>query len=118
MNILKKIFLLVALSATSFSFAQESSETTNFAAATVDENYCIILDATSDIQDFYVADASALAWVSAAEALKKCGFHSNNLISFKADFENDQILIHLHTDRTYEDRDIVWWNDYLQSICN
>jgi len=113
MNSLKKIFLLVALSLASFSFSQS----TDAGSATIDANYCLVLDAASEIQEHYSADATGLNWTSAAHAVKKCGFHTNNLVTYTADYENNRILIHIHTDRTYESRDVIWWNQYLLSIC-
>lgn len=101
------------LSAASFSFSQ----TTDAASATIDGNFCLSLDADSEIQEHYTADATGLNWTSEAEAVKMCGFHTNNLVTYKADFENNRLLIHLHTNRTYESRDIAWWNQYLLSIC-
>jgi hypothetical protein len=113
MNSLKKIFLLVMLSAASFSFSQS----TDAGSATIGENFCLVLDADSEIQEHYVANATGLNWTSAEAAVKMCGFHTNNLVTYTADYENNQLMIHIHTDRTYESRDIAWWNQYLLSIC-
>ncbi|NOQ74695.1 MAG: hypothetical protein GQ574_21965 [Crocinitomix sp.] len=113
MNSLKKIFLLVTLSVATFSFSQS----TDAGTATIDGNYCLVLDNDSEIQEQYSADATGLNWTSAAHAVKKCGFHTNNLVTYKADYENNRILIQIHTDRTYDSKDVIWWNQYLQSIC-
>jgi hypothetical protein len=113
MNSLKKIFLLVALSAASFSFSQSSDAGT----AAIDGNYCLVLDTDSEVQEQYTADATALNWTSAADAVKKCGFYTNNLITYKADYDNNLILITIHTDRTYDSKDVIWWNQYLLSLC-
>ncbi len=117
MNTLKKYFLLVAISAASFSFAQESSETADNGSATLDANYCLALDATTEVQMNYAADASDLGWTSAAHAKKMCGFYSNNLVTYKSDYENNQMLVIIHTDRTRGEKDVIWWNDYLLSLC-
>lgn len=117
MNNLKKIFFLIALSIGSFSFAQENSGAVEYGTATMDANYCVALDSATPVQNKYVADATNLGWTSAAHATKKCGYHSNNLISFVADYDNNQMIITIHTDRTKELKDIVWWNAYLESLC-
>lgn len=114
MNNLKRIFLLVALSFASFSFSQSSED---YGKATISANYCLVLDNSSAVQEFYAADASNLGWTSALKAKDWCGFHSNNLVSYTADFEHNRLLIHIHTDRTYQKEDIEWWNNYLLSIC-
>lgn len=116
MKHLNTILLVVAITFASFSFSQ-STDNGNAGSATISSGFCVTLDASSEIQEHYVADASALGWASEADAEKACGFHSNNLVSYEADFSNGQILIHIHTDRTRESKDVAWWNDYLQSIC-
>lgn len=105
------------LSITSFSFSQTSEKPIEYASATISASYCVVLDNTSEIKEFYAADASALGWTSEADAIKKCGFYTNNLVTYQADYANGKILVHIHTDRTYEPENIIWWNEYLQSIC-
>jgi len=108
----------MALSVASFSFSQDPITADKFSPATISGNYCLVLDNASALVEFYSADASGLNWTSAAEAKKLCGFHSNNLVTFDADYANKKILVHIHLDRTTEPKDLVWWNQYLQSICN
>lgn len=106
----------MAISMASISFSQ-SSDAINYSEATVSESFCVTLDDEAEIQEYYAADASALNWTSEAEAKKMCGFHSNNLVSYTADYENGKVLVHIHVDRTFEKKSVAWWNDYLQSIC-
>lgn len=116
MSNLKRIFLVAALAMTSFSFSQSTDEVT-YGPASIDANYCLHLDDASPIQEFYAADASALGWTSEQQAKKMCGRKSNNLISYMSDYANNRILIRVHTDRTNEEKDIAWWNEYLLSLC-
>jgi len=117
MNTLKRLFLLVAITVASSSFAQTSTEAIDYGSATVSSAYCIELDDSQPIQEYYVASASSLGWSSVENAAKMCGFHRNNLITLQEDYANGNIIIRIHTDRTYEPRDIIWWNNYLQGIC-
>lgn len=116
MNNLKRILFLFAITAASFSFSQTADEKPA-GDATINASFCVELDDAIPVQGFYKADASALGWTSEADAKKACGFHSNNLVSYKQDFANNQILIYIHTDRTSAPHDIVWWNEYLESLC-
>lgn len=108
----------MALFVTSFSFSQDPFTATNFSPATISGNYCVVLNNGSELVEFYMADASGLNWTSGAEAKKQCGYHSNNLVTFQADYANKKILVRIHMDRTKEPKDLDWWNKYLQSICN
>lgn len=118
MNNLKKIFMMMALSLASISFSQEPIKADSFGAATISTNYVLVLDVTADLMEFYSADATALNWPSADEALKLCGYYSNNLVSFYPDYANKKLLVHIHLDLTKEPKDIIWWNQYLHSIRN
>jgi hypothetical protein len=114
MNYLKKIVLFVAISFASIGFSQDLNKP---GKATVTTNFCITLDEASPIQEHYTVNATSLGWTSELDANKACGFHSNNLVSYSADYKNNLLLIQIHTDRTQGKKDIVWWNEYLNSIC-
>lgn len=105
------------LGLSAISYAQSSETAIEYGRATIDANYCLVLDNTTKIGEFYAADASDLNWTSEADATKKCGFHTNNLVTYTQDFANGRILIQIHNDRTPVAHDILWWNEYLQSIC-
>lgn len=115
MNNLKKIFLVLTLGVASFSFSQSSD--VEYASATINESYCIELDSSIDLKEFYSADASVFGWTSAVDARKHCGYHSNNLVTLTPDFDNGLVLIQIHADRAAAAYDVTWWNEYLQSIC-
>lgn len=114
MNYLKKIVLIVAISIASVGFSQDDSKP---GSATVTKNFCLVLDSTKPVQEHYAVKATALGWTSELDAQKGCGFYSNNLVSYSEDYKNNMLLIHIHTDRTNGEKDIIWWNEYLNSIC-
>ena len=116
MNILKKITLVLLLAVSSFSFSQ-STEKIEYGNATIDANYCLVLDTETELQPFYAASASNLGWKDAKDAAKMCGYKSNNLITYSPDYENGRILIQIHADRTRELKDLNWWNEYLMTLC-
>ena len=116
MNNLKRILFLFAITMASFSFGQTADEGPA-GEATISSSFCVVLDADVAVTTLYRADASALGWASEAEAKKACGFHSNNLVTYEQDFANNEIIIHIHTDRTSAPHDIAWWNEYLDSLC-
>lgn len=114
MNYLKKIVLLAVISIASIGFSQEAGKP---GSATVTSNFCVVLDNANPIQEFYAVNATSLGWTSELAASKSCGFHSNNLVTYSADYANNKLLIQIHIDRTKEINDITWWNEYLNSIC-
>ena len=118
MSSLKKIFLLAAFSFTYLSFGQDADKMVNRGNAVISSNYCLVIDNTIPLQEYYVADASSLGWTSQAHAKKMCGHHSNNLVGYTPDYENNKMLIHIYVERTYEPRDFAWWKNYLMSICD
>jgi hypothetical protein len=117
MNNLKKLLLLVAISVTSIAFSQDGGPSKR-SVATVTGNFCVVLDNAKPVQEYYVADATNLNWTSAEQATKLCGFHSNNLVSYVADFASKKLYIHVYLDRTNGAKDLEWWNAYLLSLCH
>ncbi|WP_027418851.1 hypothetical protein [Crocinitomix catalasitica] len=115
MKLFKSLLFVLFVQAT--TFAQEGDSEIVYGSATSTENCCITLDASSPIQEYYKADLSVFGFENEAAAEKLMGFKSNNLVSLKADYANNVMLIRIHTDRTSTPNDIVWWNDYLKSIC-
>jgi hypothetical protein len=117
MKNLKKLLLFVAISSMSSGFSQVDGGTLKRNAATVSGNFCVILANSEPIQEYYVADAADLNWPSAEQATKLCGFYSNNLVMYEADFANKKLYIHLYLERTNGKKDLSWWNAYLNSLC-
>jgi hypothetical protein len=85
--------------------------------ASITEELCVTLDAESPIQEFYAIDISHLDFESAKVANDRFGFISNNLLTYSVDFESETAYLQVHLDRTSEPKDIVWWNDYIESLC-
>ena len=97
------------------SFSQHVE--TTYSAATITEDYCVTLDPTEEISEFYEIDIHDFGFETEIEATKKFGFISNNLLTYSVDFENEKAYLQVHLDRTPEPRDIIWWNEYLNSLC-
>ena len=117
MKTIKGIFIAAILLFSTVSFAQETTEPISYGTATTDANCCLVLDASSDLKEFYTADMSVFDFEDAAAAEKMMGYKSNNLVSLKSDFANNKMIIRIHNDRLPEPKDIIWWNEYLESIC-
>ena len=117
MTDLKRILLLITIFLSAYGFSQDDKSIVNRNIATVSGNFCVILDNSKPIQENYVADASDLNWENAEQATKLCGFNSNNLDMYEADFVNKKLYIHLYLERTDTKKDLSWWNDYLNSLC-
>jgi hypothetical protein len=85
--------------------------------ATITSELCVSLDADNPIQEFYSIGFSHLDFESAKIASDRFGFISNNLLTYSVDYEAETAELHVHLDRTPEPKDIVWWNEYLSSLC-
>lgn len=118
MNNFRVFFLVMTFSMSSIVYSQDPINADHYGSASIFKSYALVLDVSNDLTEYYSADASSLKWTSNAEALKLCGFYSNNLVSLYPDYVNNKILVHIHLDRTKDSKDIIWWNQYLQSIRN
>ncbi len=114
-NLKKLTFLFVFLGST-VSFSQDWSSI-DFETATVDANYCVQLDATKPVGEYYEMDISFLGFTDEIEASKQFNTRANNFISFHVEMSEQKAYAHIHVDRTPAPMDIVWWNDYLASLC-
>lgn len=117
MPYLKRILLLIAIYLSNNGFLQVNQPNVISNIAVVSGNFCVILDNSTPIHEYYVADASDLNWESIEQATKLCGFYSNNLVMYEADFANKKLYIHLYLERTNSPKDLLWWNAYLNSLC-
>lgn len=117
MKNLKRIALSAGLFVFSFgSFAQtDNPEVTG--TASISDSYCVTLDDSKSIQKFYEIDISHLGFATEYDAKKKFGHISNNLLTYKVDFESKVVILHVHNDRTDSPKGVIWWNDYLTSLC-
>lgn len=98
-----------------FSFGQLP---TQYETATITSDYCVSLDATKPVSEYYKIDISALNFADETEARKAFGYISNNYLSYVVDFDNHSAYLHIHLDRTQNPQDIAWWNNYLNEHCN
>ena len=117
MKTLKRLLFSSLLFASIATYAQDMSEDISYGNATIDDKFCLVLDSTKPIQSYYKADMSGFGFTSEKEAIKYLGRHSNNLVSLRPDYEENKVIVEIHTDRTNGEKDIVWWNNYLESIC-
>lgn len=86
--------------------------------ASITTDYCVTVDNTQPLQQFYSIDIAHLGLESEYAAKKKFGHIQNNLISYHVDFENTKVILELHIDRAPEGTDVSWWNEYLSSLCS
>lgn len=99
------------------SFNRSNDWPTQFGKAEIDANYCVKIDTEKPLEIFYRLDISHLAFSNETEAQKVFGAISNNLLSYKVDFLNQFAYLKIHSERTKEPKDVVWWNAYIQSLC-
>jgi len=112
---MKKLYLAICLLTLGLiSFGQE---TKTLPTASCSDEFCVQLDATLPIQDYYKIDIAPFGFATYEDAQNKFGYISNNLLTYNVDFDNNQVILQVHTDRTPEPKDIVWWNEYLTSLC-
>lgn len=117
MSKLKKTLIPLFLFAFIFSSYTTSEWPTQFGIAKIDANYCVKLDVTKPLESFYKIDISHLNFATETDAQKVFGSISNNYLSYKVDFANQSAYLKIHSERTKEPKDIIWWNDYIQSLC-
>ena len=116
MKQLKMTTLLLAFILAPMSmFAQD--EEIEYGTATVSSEYCVNLDTEAAISEYYVIDISHLAIATELDAVNNFGFISNNLLTYSVDYAAEKAYLHVHLDRTSSPKDIVWWNEYIISLC-
>ncbi len=108
-----KVLFWMAVMAPAGIFSQEEG----MATATITDEYCVTIDASSPITDFYEIDIAHLGLASEQAALDKMGYISNNLLTYTVDFEAEKAFLQVHLDRTTEPKDIIWWSEYINSLC-
>ena len=116
---MKKILAIVALSLSPIlGFGQELPNFSDYGTATIDENHCVHLDDTKPIERYYSIDFSHLNFENETEAFTAFGMIANNLLTYSVYFDEQKAVLLVHTDRTLKREDIVWWNNYLESLCD
>ncbi|MBK6525021.1 MAG: hypothetical protein IPG07_05360 [Crocinitomicaceae bacterium] len=99
------------------SFTKDTQWPAQYGEATIDANYCVKIDVTKPLESFYKLEISHLNFSTAIDAQKVFGSISNNYLSYKVDFANQVTYLQIHANRTKELKDVIWWNDYIQSLC-
>lgn len=117
MRQLKKLAIAVLFFGATTSYAQDWTEDIEFETATITSEYCISLDATKPVAEFYQIDITAFGFSDENEAKKQFYTRANNFLSFQVDLASQTTYLRVHLDRTPEPKDIIWWNDYLESLC-
>ncbi|MCG8578100.1 MAG: hypothetical protein MI810_24685 [Flavobacteriales bacterium] len=117
MRHLKKLLLIALFSGSVSIYAQDWDEGITFSSATISESYCVELDPTQPVAEWYSMDISEFGFTDETIARNQFLQRSNNLVSFNINFEEQIAYARIHLDRTPEPKDIVWWNEYLASLC-
>lgn len=119
MNSLKtlKVFIIsIFIVSLNFSFVSTDWPAV-FGDATIDNNYCVSIDTSKPLQEFYKINISHLNFQTETDAQKVFGAISNNYLTYRVDFGNQCTYLKIHADRTKDLKDVIWWNDYLQNKC-
>ncbi len=112
---IRKLFLgLLIIPVSVFSQAPEAPSI----GAEITSEFCVSLSAEEAIVEYYEIDISHFGFETEKEANDRFGFICNNLLTYTVDFDNMTCSLHVHLDRTPELKDVVWWNEYLSSLCS
>ena len=113
---IKKCFLwLIVLMP--FSIFSQTEEVIEYSDATITTEYCVTINTDNPIAEHYVMDISHLHLVTEIDANDKFGYICNNLLTYTVDVEANEAYLQIHLDRTPEPKDVIWWNDYINSLC-
>ena len=117
MNHLKNLVFVCLFCGSFASFSQDWMSEVEWKTASVDLNYCVTLDGTSEVGEYYTMDITAFGFTDEVEAKKQFMTRANNLVSYYVNVAEQTAYAHIHLDRTPSPQDIVWWNNYLLSLC-
>ena len=101
---------------TSSSFGQ-TDWPTSYGQGTINANYCVTIDTTQPLQEFYRLDIAHLNFATEIDAQKAFGYISNNRLTYRVDYANQVAYLKIHADRTQTPQDVIWWNNYIDSLC-
>lgn len=90
---------------------------TTYGVGTITSSYCVSIDTSLPLTEFYQIDIAALNFATEIDARKVFGNISNNRLSYKVDFANHVAYLQVHSDRTQYPQDVIWWNNYIASLC-
>jgi len=114
---MKNWFLALSISCFTVGYSQDWREGIAFLPASITPEYCVQLDATQAVGEWYQIDISALTFENQAAAEKAFWSRSNNLVAFQVKLDENKAYAKIYLDRTQVPHDIIWWNEYLASIC-
>lgn len=109
--------LIVLTTFLNSSFTFDNQWPSEYGEAKIDANYCVSIDTSKPLQSFYKLDIAHLNFDNEADAQKVFGAISNNYLTYRADFTNKVAYLKIHSERTKETQDVIWWNNYIQSLC-
>lgn len=115
-NCLKSTIVAAALFIGASIYGQFSVPTT-YGSASITADYCVSIDTTQPLQEYYQMDISHLNFATETDAKKVFGFISNNRLTYMVDFNNHVAYLRVHADRTPQPEDVIWWNNYIDSLC-
>ena len=118
MKKIQKIALIVGTVLVFSSNANGQINPESTGTATISSGYCVSLDDSKPIQNFYEIDITSLHLGSEQLAKARFGHIENNLITYHVDFDNSKVILEVHLERVEGDKDITWWNEYLTSLCS
>jgi len=90
---------------------------TTYGIATINSSYCVTIDTSVPLTEFYQINIVDLNFATEIDARKVFGNISNNRLSYKVDFANHVAYLQVHADRTQFPQDVIWWNNYIASLC-
>ncbi len=117
MNHLKKLVFIGLLCGSFTAFSQGFPDGVEYGEATVDENYCVQLDPSTIVGEWYEMDITSFGFTDEIEAKKQFMTRANNLVSYYVVLSEQKAYAHIHLNRTPSPQDIAWWNNYLLSLC-
>ncbi len=85
--------------------------------AEITSEFCVTIDTEKPVNQNYIIDISHLDLESEKIANDKFGYICNNLLTYSVDYDSGNAYLEVHLDRTTDPKDVIWWNDYIQSLC-
>lgn len=113
---MKSIKHFFALSASLFMLIlmTDTANAQSPASASISSDFKITLSG-SDVQKFYVLDASSFSFKDEAEAVKYCSYVRDNLVRFEYLDKSDEVKIEIYPEylSPANSWSLTQWNDYF-----
>lgn len=114
---LSRIVVAAGLILMSTNLNAQNQWPTSFGQASINSGYCVTIDTAQPLQEFYQISIAHLNFATATDAQKVFGAISNNYLTYRVDFDNQVAYLKIHSDRTQNLQDVIWWNNYIDSLC-